>query len=55
LCLVLALPNIKRQKEDKELFDEEGVKAFISKNCWNKFLFRKLLPAKPAKQFLKTY
>jgi len=25
------LPNIKRQKEGEEFFDEEGVKFFISK------------------------
>jgi len=41
LCIqmvVLVLPNIKRQKEVKDFFDEEGVKVFISKNCWNKYL-----------------
>jgi len=35
LGLVLVLPNIKRQKEGKEIFDEEGVNVFISQNCWN--------------------
>ena len=44
--VVFVLPNIKRQKEGKELFDEEGVKVFISKNCWNKYLARNLSPAK---------
>jgi len=29
----LVLPNIKRQKEGKEFFDEEDAKVFISKNC----------------------
>jgi len=40
------LPNIKRQKEDKEFFDEKGVKVVISKNCWNKYVARNLLHAK---------
>jgi len=31
------LPNIKRQKEGKKFVDEDGVKVFTSKNCWNKF------------------
>jgi len=48
------LPNIKRQKEGKESFDEEGVKVFISKNCWNKYLTRNLLSAKPAESFVKS-
>jgi len=52
LCLVVfVLPNIKRQKERKEFFDEEGGKVFVSKNCWNKYLARRLLLAKPAKRF----
>jgi len=42
---VLLLPNEKRYKEDKKFFDEEGVKVFISKSCWNKYLARNLLPA----------
>jgi len=29
----------------KYFFDEEGVKVFISKNCWKKYLARNLLPA----------
>jgi len=36
------------------LFDEEGVKVFILKNCWNRFLVRNLLPAKPAKLLVKS-
>ena len=40
------LPNMKRQKEGKEVFDGEGVKVFISKNCW-KNKARNLLPDKP--------
>jgi len=48
------LPNIKRQKEGKEYFDEEDVKVFISKNDRNKYLARSLLPAKPAKRFSKS-
>ena len=47
------LPNIKRQNEGKEFFDE-GVKVFISKNGWNKYLTRNFLPAKPAERFLKS-
>ena len=43
--VVFVLPNIKRQKEGKEFFDE-GVKVFISWSCWNKHLARNLLPAK---------
>jgi len=37
LCLVvlLVLPNIKRQNEGKEFFEEEGAKVFISNNCLN--------------------
>jgi len=33
------LPNIiiKRLKEGKSFFDEEGVKVFITKNGWNKY------------------
>ena len=47
------LPNLKGHEEDKDdIFDVEGVvNVFISKNCWNIFLVRKLLPAKPAKRF----
>ena len=41
------LSNIKSQKEGKEFFDEETVKVFIAKNCWNKYLARNLFPAKP--------
>jgi len=37
---------MKRQKEGKEFFDVKGVKLFTSKNCWNKYLARNLLPAK---------
>ena len=48
------LPNIKRQKEGKNFFDEESVKVFISKNCWNKYLARNLLPARSAKRFSKS-
>jgi len=48
------LPNIKRQKEGKEFFDEEGEKVFTYKNGWNKYLARNLLPAKPAKRFSKS-
>jgi len=44
--MVFVLPNINRQKEGKQFFDEEGVKVFISKNGWNKYLARNLLPAK---------
>jgi len=55
LCLVVfVLPNIKYQKEGKKIFDEEGVKVFVSKNCWNKYLTSSLSPAKPAKRFLKS-
>jgi len=28
--------------------DKEGAKVFILKNCWNRFLVRNLLSAKPA-------
>jgi len=52
--VVFVLPSIKRQKQGKEFFDEKGVKVFISKNCWNKYLARNLLPAKPAKRFSKS-
>jgi len=38
--------NIKHQKGE-EFFDK-GVKVFISKNCWNKYFTKNLLPAKPA-------
>jgi len=47
------LPNIKRQKEGKEFFDEQDVKVFISKNCCNKYFARYLFLAEPAKRFLK--
>jgi len=41
------LTNIitKRQKESKDFFDKEGVNVFISKNCWNMYLAKNLLPA----------
>jgi len=32
LCFVLVLPNYKRHKEEKYIFDEKGVKVFILKN-----------------------
>jgi len=36
-------------------FDVEGaVNVFIEKNCCKIFLVRKLLPAEPAKRFLKS-
>jgi len=44
-CVAQYCIIIKRQKESKEFFDEEGVKVFISTNCWNKYLARNLLPA----------
>jgi len=49
--VVFTLPDTKPQKEGKKFFDEEGGKVFISKNCWNKYLARNLLPAK---QFSKS-
>jgi len=52
--VVSVLHNIKHQKEGKDFFDEEGVKVLMSKNCWNKYLARNLLPAKPAKRFSKS-
>jgi len=50
--VVFVLPHIKRQKGE-EFFDE-SVEGSISKNCWNKYLTRNLLPAKPAERFLKS-
>jgi len=35
-------------------FDEEGLKIFILKNCWNRCLVRNLLLAKPAKRLVKS-
>jgi len=57
-CIIIKIPNncrqlvvlcpgviqLKRHKEEKYIFDEEGVQVFILKNCWNKFLVRNLLP-----------
>jgi len=47
-------PNLKCHEGDKEFFDVEGVNVFIPKHCWNIFLVKKLLPANPAKRFLKV-
>jgi len=47
-------PNLKCHEEEKEFFDVEDVNIFIPKNCWNIFLVKKLLPANPAKRFLKV-
>jgi len=51
--VVFVLPNIKCQTEGKERFDE-GIKVFISKNGWNKYLAKNLLPAEPAKRLSKS-
>jgi len=39
-------------KKRSTLFDEEGVKVFIVKNCWNRFLVRNLLSVKPVKRLV---
>jgi len=53
LCLVLVLPNIKGKKKDKEFLIQKVYK-FSSQYCWNKFLVRSLLPARPPKWFFKS-
>jgi len=52
--VALVLPNMQHQKESIEVFDKEIVKVFISKNCWNNYLAKNFLLAKPAEQFLKS-
>jgi len=52
--VVFVLPNTKHKKEGKEFFHEESAKVYISKNRWNTYLARNLLPAKPAKWFSKS-
>jgi len=39
----LCVSNLKRQKEGKAFFDEEGVKVFISKNYWKNWTKPKIL------------
>jgi len=39
----------------RSIFDEKGVKIFILKNCWNRFMVRNLLLAKPAKRLVKPF
>jgi len=36
-AVVVVLPSWKRHKDEKHIFDEEGVQVFILKNCWNSF------------------
>ena len=49
------LPSLKVMKKIKMIFFdvESAVNIFIAKNYCKIFLVRKLLPAKPAKRFLK--
>jgi len=48
------LPNLKRHKEEKYIFGEEGVKSFMLKNCWNRILVRNLLSVKTYQAVGKT-
>jgi len=39
----------------RSIFFDKGVKVFILKNCWNRFLVRNLLPVKPAKRLENSF
>jgi len=48
------LPNLKRHKEEKYIFGEEGVKSFMLKNCWNRILVSNLLSVAVGKTLQET-
>jgi len=46
-CWIQLIPFLKkRHREEKYIFNEEGVKVFILKNRWNRFLVKNLFPAR---------
>jgi len=47
VCALSWCYPFKNVMKKRSIFFDEGVKVFIWKNCWNRFLAENLLPAKP--------